>query len=80
MLPNSNKALVQDPPIEKSMLHPCSSCNLQNPEFFMPWFNTVKFGKYSIRYLGPVLWNKLSKKVRMCKSIIEFKIAFILKI
>ena len=27
----------------------------------------------SLRYLGPVLWNKLNKEVRMSKSIIEFK-------
>ena len=49
------------------------SYNLRNPEFSTPRFNTVKFGKHSLRYLGPVLWNKLSKEVRMSKSIIEFK-------
>ena len=33
------------------------TCNLKNPEFFTPRFNTVKFGKHSLRYSGPVLWN-----------------------
>ena len=33
---------------------------LRNADFIVPRFNTVNFGKHSIRYLGPVLWSKLS--------------------
>ena len=30
-----------------------SSYNLRNSDFFIPRFNTVKYGRQSIRYLGP---------------------------
>ena len=30
----------------------------------MPCFNTIKYGKHSVSYLGPFLWSKLSKKER----------------
>ena len=34
---------------------------LRNVDFSIPRFNTVKFGRHSIRYPGPVLWSKLSR-------------------
>ena len=30
-----------------------SSYNIRNSDFFIPRFNTVKYGRQSIRYLGP---------------------------
>ena len=39
-----------------------SQLTLRNSDFFIPGFNTVKCGRHSIRYLGPFLWSKLSKK------------------
>ena len=32
---------------------------LRNSNFMIPRFNTITFGKYSIKYLGPYLWRKL---------------------
>ena len=36
-------------------------------------FNTVSFGKHSLRYLGPILWSKLDKNDKTCKSLSEFR-------
>ena len=36
-------------------------------------FNLPRFGKHSIRYLGPHLWAKLSKKTRESSSLAIFK-------
>ena len=35
--------------------------NLRNQNVYMPRFNSVLYGKHSLRYLGPFLWNKLKK-------------------
>lgn len=35
--------------------------SLRNPDFTLPTYNTVKYGRQSIRYLGPMLWSKFSK-------------------
>ena len=50
-----------------------SSYNLRNSDFFIPRFNTVKYGKHSITYIGPLLWSKLSKKDRALTSLSAFK-------
>ena len=47
--------------------------NLRNSDFNLPSFRTVRFGKHSIRYLGPHLWAKLSKKTRESSSLAIFK-------
>ena len=33
---------------------------VRNSDFELPRFNTVCYGKHSVRYLGPFLWSKLS--------------------
>ena len=33
--------------------------NLRSSDFPIPRFNTGKYGKHSIRYLGPYLWGKM---------------------
>ena len=33
--------------------------NLRHSDFMIPKFNTITFGKYSIKYRGPYLWRKL---------------------
>ena len=38
-----------------------------------PRFNTVSFGKHSLRYLGPILWSKLDKNDKTCKSLSDFR-------
>ena len=50
-----------------------SSYNLRNSDFFIPGFNTVKYGRHYIRYLGPLLWSKLSKKDRDLAALSAFK-------
>ena len=35
--------------------------NLRNSDFEIPRFETIRYGKNSIRYLGPYVWAKLSK-------------------
>ena len=39
----------------------------------LPRFNTVSFGKHSLRYLGPILWSKLDKNDKTCKSLSDFR-------
>ena len=36
---------------------------LRNADFIVPRINTLNFGKHGIRYLGTVLWSKLSMDV-----------------
>ena len=49
--------------------------NLRNSlDFSIPRFNTVTYGKHSLRYLGPVLWAKLDKKVKNAETLRTFKI------
>ena len=38
--------------------------NLRNADFNIPRFRTVRYGKHSLRYFGPHLWNKLDKTDR----------------
>ena len=46
---------------------------LINSDVIMPCFNTIKYGKHSVSYLGPFLWSKLSKKERDMNSLNAFK-------
>ena len=34
--------------------------SLRNADFDLPRFSSVRYGKHSIRYLGPYFWSKLS--------------------
>ncbi|PFX11844.1 hypothetical protein AWC38_SpisGene24297 [Stylophora pistillata] len=47
--------------------------SLRNADFRIPRFNTVKYGKHSIRYYGPLLWSKLTKELRSEESLHAFK-------
>ena len=47
--------------------------SLRNSDFKMPRFNTIKYGKHSIRYYGPFLWSKLTKELRTEDSLHGFK-------
>ena len=42
----------------------CSPYNLRTAEFAIPRFRTNKYGKHSLTYLGPKMWNKLPSKIR----------------
>jgi hypothetical protein len=51
------------------------SCNysLRNSDFNIPTVNTVKYGKHSLRYFGPLLWSKLHSSLRNSPSLTSFK-------
>ena len=50
-----------------------SSYNLRNADFIIPRFNTVLYGKHSLKYLGPKLWSKLDAKVRSLPNLRSFR-------
>ena len=41
-------------------------------DFPVPRYNTVKYGKHSIRYLGPHIWGKISQELRSKTSLQAF--------
>ena len=43
--------------------------NFRNQNFDIPRFNSVLYGKHSLRYLGPFLWNKLDKNITETSSL-----------
>ena len=47
--------------------------NLRNSDFIIPRFRTVAYGKHSFLYLGPVLWSKLEKFIRLSDTLEIFK-------
>ena len=47
--------------------------SLRNSEFIIPRFNTVKYGKHSIKYLGPTLWHGLPRGTRNVSTLSHFK-------
>ena len=51
----------------------CSPYNLRTAEFAIPRFRTNKYGKHSLTYLGPKLWNKLPSEIRTLPSLFRFK-------
>ena len=38
--------------------------NLRNTDFNIPRYNSVHYGKHSLRYFGPYLWSKLNHSDR----------------
>ena len=66
----------------KHTLCPSTICNLfqasnhtylRETDFALPRFNTVAYGKHSLRYLGPKLWSNLSSKERLASNLKAFK-------
>ena len=49
-----------------------TSYSLRNSDFDFPTFNTINYGKHSLRYQGPYLWSKLNNKLKDSASNIEF--------
>ena len=47
--------------------------NLRVEEFYVPRFETVTFGKHSLKYLGPTLWRKIGPDLRNLPSLDAFK-------
>ena len=52
---------------------PDTNYNRLNSELMIPRFNTITFGKHSIRYLGPYLWRKLPIALRTLTEIDKFE-------
>ena len=36
-------------------------------------WDTVTYGRHSLRYMGPYIWSKLHKSIKMADSLIAFK-------
>ena len=47
--------------------------DLRNNDFIIPRVSTTRYGKHSLRYLGPVIWSKLDGKIRALRTLQEFK-------
>ena len=43
--------------------------NLRNSDFKLPKFEMIKFGRKSIRYMGPLIWSKLLHHLRMIETL-----------
>ena len=50
-----------------------SKYNLRQSDFSTPRYNSVTYGRYSLRHLGPKLWAKLSSENRSAKTLYVFK-------
>ena len=47
--------------------------DLRNADSNIPRYNTVKYGKHSLRYYGPYIWSKLNKQDREKPSLQSFR-------
>lgn len=51
-----------------------SRYNLRNTDdFSLPRYNTVTYGRHSLRYMGPYIWSKLHKSIKTADSLTAFK-------
>ena len=50
-----------------------TSYSLRNNDFDIPTFNTINYGKHSLRYQGPHIWLKIDKKLKGSSNIEPFK-------
>ena len=50
-----------------------STHSLRNSDFVLPRFDTKRYGKHCIRYLGPLLWTKLSKDLKNSPTVATFR-------
>ena len=50
-----------------------SKYNLRIKAFEIPRFNTINYGKNSVRYMASVLWAKLLEYLRNSPSLSSFK-------
>ena len=70
---NNNNHKLYPIKISKLFHAHCSPYNLRTAEFAIPRFRTNKYGKHSLTYLGPKLWNKLPSEIRTLPSLFSFK-------
>ena len=46
--------------------------NLQNSGFALPRFETIKLGRNLMRYVGPLIWSKPPRHLRMIETLNSF--------
>ena len=46
---------------------------LRNYDFYLPRFDTVAYGRHSLRYQGPFIWSKVSGELRNLTSLKSFQ-------
>ena len=51
-----------------------SAHSLRNNDFIIPRFDTTRYGKHTIKYIGPCLWSKLNKSLRESHSLAFFSV------
>ena len=60
--------------LPQSIVVPCGLLPFpRQSDFFAARYNTVTYGKHSLRHLGPNLWGKLSPDVRKVTTLKCFK-------
>ena len=59
--------------IDGTMQTDASQLTLRNSDFFIPRFNTVKYGRHSIRYLGTIFMVQIDEKGQGPSHIIGFQ-------
>ena len=52
---------------------PAIKYKLRNHDFTIPRFNTVSFGKHSLRYMGPKAWSSVPSNVKKASTLSSFK-------
>ena len=52
---------------------PAIKYKLHNHDFTIPRFNTVSFGKHSLRYMGPKVWSSVPSNVKRASTLSSFK-------
>ena len=60
-------------PNSNILKEPNSNYNLRQVDFSIHRYETVTYGKHSIRYLGPRLWTKLPKSIKDVTTLMSFK-------
>ena len=50
-----------------------STYALRKSDFELTRFNTIRYGKHSIRYMGPFLWSKLPKDLKESPNVTTFR-------
>ena len=51
---------------------PAIKYELRNHDFTIPRFNTVSFGKHSLRFMGPKVWSSVPSNVKKASTLSSF--------
>ena len=50
-----------------------TSYSLRNSDFDIPTFNTINYGKHSLKYQGPHIWSRFDNKLKDSSNLESFK-------